>query len=143
MDRQELEALEKACEAMTSKAMRAFFLTVPMPLAAGFWMDSVGAWAFAALLPLLVNLVVFERLSRRFSMLSAKVDAAINMQYAGTEWVTPAGARGIVVEALSRGRRLKLAFPSGVVATYQRRTLSPVEGAGEAMAQPTEAASAP
>ena len=63
---------------------------------------------------------------RKAEMVRSEIAALVNARYRDTRWKTKAGVVGVVMEAQSRGKLLRLAFASGAVETYDRDMLEPM-----------------
>lgn len=100
-------------------------------LCTGFW-NGEDSWIRNAVLALTTAQMAFFLLlyfvsARREDRAYRALDAAHARRIVRRRWMTSAGAVGVAIEAWSKGRRVKLAFPSGVVAEYSMKDLKPHE----------------
>lgn len=97
--------------------------------------DNGAGEAYFLVIPLMIGAAVLiaaaHYLGRKSEGVDLDIAVLVDARFRGTAWKTKAGAIGFVTEAHYRGRRLRLAFPSGAVETYDTNMLEPMPAVEE------------
>lgn len=121
----ELDEAFKSADVAASRGMIVAVGLLLLSAALTLWSLQNGAewWGLLLMSPAIAGLWWMVRSGKMRDLAWEAADAGYARWLMRTSWVTPAGAVGVAISVHSRGRRMTLAFPSGLTHAYDRAVL--------------------